>query len=1152
MDYKDERFFFGGLDTDTENRLLKPEDYRFAFCMDDAEGDDRGGLPVRKGNTLIPYTLPVGINKVVGSCPDIENNAIIYFLYNESPLTDPPFNHRILRYYTETDVVELIVASSYLNFQFNIPIVNPEVILGVLYWTYRYFDSFEDFNPPRSLDIAKAIAVGTSAGYSAITPQVLDFIKYPHLFAPTVEFVSDGTRNWNNLRGKLFQFNVRYVYEDFAKSAWSPTSKVALPQGDEFMNGAYNEDQTINNGINIEFSAGSPEVIRVEVGVREGNIGDFLLVAQLEKYDEDGNYMFKTATTGNYTFLNNVVRTGLDQGVVNRLFDYVPQEAGSQRSVEDNRIVYGDITENYDNVEIDVDLTAITGRIDYSDLTDVIPISPHPINVFLPLPIMEDGYKVTLPITPHVGALYQVHFIGNELCSYIMQPGDGVQYSATSTQTVYNGLKLAIEGAGYVVTTNSFVVTWPIAPAGPPFDPYSFYILKIGIAVTPVGMVFLSAAKFIGFKTGDYHEFCLIYYDRANRSGAANVGLTDSTEKYMPFYTESGLTPVTNDIWRGYFDWEINHLAPAWPTHYQWGLRKRPLNFFYFGVSSITRHANGYVDIDINAGIDTMRDRLPKSNIGNYVFTKGDRIRFIKNISGTAYQFIDTYLDFEIMGQSDAITTEISVQNFDFESYGITNGTIIEIRTPDKDLVEDIFVEIGEEFEITTLATGEKVHAGLSQNQTLTQPAKGTFANRAGDIYVMMRWNGAERYSVESTWWSDFYDSDVHNYGRPNIAIRDARRERLEILRHGGQTINNSHINEVAMFEFDDFTPFESEYGRITGLEKVSYSLFVFQEAAMTPMYISRESQTSAAGKEYLVSTDNIFGSKMPTEYKWGCKHPESIIKKDRYLYWWDINNGAVVRHAANGTIPVSRYKMVSAFRDIQDKMLFNDGNLPGNPSRAVASYNNDTGEYIIVFKWMEPSSGISAYESETVTLTFKEEINRWRTYLPFKRITDGILKEVDDINFINNTFVSFIDGELWKHNSNALRANFYGTQYKPQVKIVSNIDFERVKVFKWLAINSNNKWSAPEITIDPNANYIRGMFSRLKEGKFETVEGVWYAPFMKNMLTTSTTVSQADLIDGEELRGQYVDVLLECESTGDTVLLSVIVGSIPSQLSGK
>ena len=85
----------GGMNKDASYNIMPEGDYPYALnCIRDESGT-YGMITNAKGNKEVSFSLPdVGINKVIGFVEDSEDQAVIYFVYNNSN------NHCIVRYYT--------------------------------------------------------------------------------------------------------------------------------------------------------------------------------------------------------------------------------------------------------------------------------------------------------------------------------------------------------------------------------------------------------------------------------------------------------------------------------------------------------------------------------------------------------------------------------------------------------------------------------------------------------------------------------------------------------------------------------------------------------------------------------------------------------------------------------------------------------------------------------------------------------------------------------------------------------------------------------------------------------------------------------------------------------------------------------------------
>ena len=90
----DKRIFTGGLDRDSDERIVQNGDYRYALNIRNtsSDGDEVGTVQNVQGNLLVSYSLPAGLNKVIGSCHHNADNTVYYFVWNNNG------SHSILEY----------------------------------------------------------------------------------------------------------------------------------------------------------------------------------------------------------------------------------------------------------------------------------------------------------------------------------------------------------------------------------------------------------------------------------------------------------------------------------------------------------------------------------------------------------------------------------------------------------------------------------------------------------------------------------------------------------------------------------------------------------------------------------------------------------------------------------------------------------------------------------------------------------------------------------------------------------------------------------------------------------------------------------------------------------------------------------------------
>lgn len=108
-------------------------------------------------------------------------------------------------------------------------------------------------------------------------------------------------------------------------------------------------------------------------------------------------------------------------------------------------------------------------------------------------------------------------------------------------------------------------------------------------------------------------------------------------------------------------------------------------------------------------------------------------------------------------------------------------------------------------------------------------------------------------------------------------------------------------------------------------------------------------------------------------------------------------------------------------------------------------------------------------------TLSFSEASKGWTSFFSF--IPEMMIG-------MNSYFYTFKGGNLYKHNSNELRNNFYGVQYNSKLTSVFNIETASVKNFKTISLNSDDSWDCNIVT-DLATGFIDKSYFTLKEGDY-------------------------------------------------------------------
>jgi hypothetical protein len=338
-------FTQGGLNYDTEPHLVPATDWIDAVNMRIAASDEQqegAGINIEGCVRIGNYGYHDGINKCIGTYKDEFRNVIYAFICNsldydeiieisvETGVITPVFKNK-----TWTGLVDVLKLSPTSKIH-SVDVIHRNDSEGdLMFWT-------DGEMPPRKINILKSKNWNQPGGYT--NPIVFDYttvIKKPPRPVSTT-WASDLDRILNNLRGKLFQFQVRFVYDDYEKSVWSSWGKYSLPITPFTPN--RDSDPSVNNAIDVVLPTGDSLVKKIELGVRqnvESVWGELFLVDTFDKVE----LSIGDNTTYTYRFYNDT--TGVLQlpAETGQLWDYVPTKAGSQALVNGDTIAYGDITE---------------------------------------------------------------------------------------------------------------------------------------------------------------------------------------------------------------------------------------------------------------------------------------------------------------------------------------------------------------------------------------------------------------------------------------------------------------------------------------------------------------------------------------------------------------------------------------------------------------------------------------------------------------------------------------------------------------------------------------------------------------------------------------------------------------------------------------
>jgi len=145
----------------------------------------------------------------------------------------------------------------------------------------------------------------------------------------------------------------------------------------------------------------------------------------------------------------------------------------------------------------------------------------------------------------------------------------------------------------------------------------------------------------------------------------------------------------------------------------------------------------------------------------------------------------------------------------------------------------------------------------------------------------------------------------------------------------------------------------------------------------------------------------------------------------------------------------------------------------------------------------------------------------------------------------MNNFLYTFKSGELWKHNTNAIRNSWYGAASDAsKVTIILNDAPSESKMFKTLACETDSPWKAT-ITTDLNSGVMEASYFELKEGDYFTY--IRRNPDTVDLKAMSTqgigSASSVTLISAGNYRINFTFDIGTTVSIGDTIYIGAVGG---------
>lgn len=894
----------------------------------------------------------------------------------------------------------------------------------------------------------------------------------------------------NYLNRKFFRFKVQFGYDDRELSAWSPISSYQYPE--TIALGATAEGvEYVSNRIRVKVPTGSSIVKRIRIAVKQFGSIEFSLVADLSKelfnIPDDSSYEYIFANDGNYVQLESTES--------NRLFDWVPQRSKAQEFISGNRIVDGNITENFDPVNIDMRLPI-----------SFVPLNP-PSNIWFP-----DASYFKSGGAFKIGIVYYDYFgnrsglTNNVNASYLTQVGDRF------------GTTLFVP----FLTDPNYLV--PIANPSLLME----YIPKVNIDIynkPPKWATHYQILRSSNQAISKFIQFAVQSVSYRDQNG--NTAVPSSSATYVVFSIQNitGRYKDENSGSQLVYDYAVGDRCRVIANKYgsgtsfnqistPFGFNDQEVTSYDAGTGELTLRVNQETPFSVYDGAlieiyspaetvvndnELMYEIAEEGDLtldvnGNLIHSGSIADQMILNYTNISNPNPGEYLLTVPSGHLFVIGDKVKVVSSLYSMYGIVSSvSLTSITVGVSSLVYGTF---------TASTTGDIIKA--SQSVFTSGDCFRKYCNMpwvtSGPTVVKRLYSYIETSSA-----NNMFTSNLNQTGRVNrIDTQITRITRPSTIYWSEFLVPETNINGLSTVYDQSFDSYEQRYGGIQKLFNENMGLIMLQElkCAMIPvqriLYGDLSLQNTVGASTSVLSPQAVY---YDGEFGIG-KNPESFAVYGPAKYFIDVNRAVVLRLSNDGLTAISDTGLMHNYFTDRCNAILNSGQRPN----VTGVYDIKFNEYILSFQeYIIPGTihvGPTVVKSET--LAWNERFNQWSTFYSY---------HPEYMNGAGSGIITFSEGRLYVHNVNPIYNKFYGVLYNSEFWVYLNALPSNVKILESISEETNSPWEVYEITT-PN-----GQLTNLIASDFEKKENNEYAAVWRDTNTPNIIPPALPLFEGDVMR---------------------------------
>lgn len=359
------------------------------------------------------------------------------------------------------------------------------------------------------------------------------------------------------------------------------------------------------------------------------------------------------------------------------------------------------------------------------------------------------------------------------------------------------------------------------------------------------------------------------------------------------------------------------------------------------------------------------------------------------------------------------------------------------------------------------------------------------------------------------------------DWGLPNLILqnKEFNIDRTQLIRFGLPLIQNTNINNINRFLFQNQIEVPNDYGEIIKLEFSDNLLVIICKNEVATAYVDERVEQSVEGQITRIS-NSVINNIRKLKGSYGTSLVNTITNYKNVIYWLSDKQQCAVKYAEYvGVEEISKFKADSFFFNYLKNINIRTRKFVGG----FDSQNN-----CVVFN--------SYSKTATSTLSgnpivFSDQFNVWISQYSFGA-------EMYTNLFLNS--FSFVNGKMWLHQDDTAGTynNMYGQNAYPQITVVFNLQPDLVKRFNVIVEESLLNWEVVSATCENIDG--TGQSTFMQPQHFEKINQNWWADVLSDV-NTPFRISPADaLLNGDAMTGKVLTVTFRYVGTGRANLKAV------------